>query len=124
VPKYFEAAVAQWQSTPLVRERSRVQSSPAAPFAKSYPDQSKKTHNENGIGRKFISAVISEAIERTIERTYDSVTLTTDHQIPWNYPFYKRLGFKEVDLDKCPPFLASILLRDKSTSAHLETVWR
>ncbi|WP_411033278.1 GNAT family N-acetyltransferase [Shinella sp. BYT-45] len=46
-----------------------------------------------GIGRRLIRHAVDEAAERGL----DAVTLTTFRTIPWNCPFYERLGFRTLD---------------------------
>lgn len=45
-----------------------------------------------GIGRALVAAVTAEGRQRRLS----AVTLTTFRNIPWNAPFYARLGFIEV----------------------------
>ena len=33
---------------------------------------------------------------------YGAVVLTTDRELPWNAPFYRRLGFREMALPYSP----------------------
>lgn len=46
----------------------------------------------NGIGRQLIA----RAAEHARMRGLRSLTLTTFRDVPWNAPFYARLGFEEV----------------------------
>ena len=42
---------------------------------------------------------------------YGSVLLTTDRELPWNGPFYRRHGFSELAPDRLPaPLLARLRL--------------
>ena len=45
-----------------------------------------------GIGR----VLIEEAARWATERGRDEMTLTTFENVPWNAPYYRRLGFREV----------------------------
>ncbi len=45
-----------------------------------------------GIGRQLVSA----AIEHARQRHLNAVTLTTFRDLPWNAPFYQRMGFIEL----------------------------
>ncbi|VVQ35004.1 GNAT family N-acetyltransferase [Pseudomonas fluorescens] len=45
-----------------------------------------------GIGRRLVSA----AIENARQRQLNAVTLTTFRDLPWNAPFYQRMGFVEL----------------------------
>ncbi|AZS78533.1 N-acetyltransferase [Achromobacter spanius] len=50
-----------------------------------------------GLGRGLMQAVLGHA--RAAGR-YGAVVLTTDRELPWNGPFYRRLGFREF----APPY--------------------
>ncbi len=63
-----------------------------------------------GFGRDLINAVIAE----TRIREYSGISLTTNRIIPWNGPFYERIGFKEVQLEDCPNGLHDLLLKEKT----------
>ena len=58
-----------------------------------HPDFGKR-----GIGR----ALIERAIEESGSRKLAAVTLTTFADFAWNAPFYRRLGFAEVDAADLP----------------------
>jgi putative acetyltransferase len=49
-------------------------------------------HGRRGLGRRLVSVVCHWAAERE----YRAVTLTTFRNVPWNMPFYARLGFEEL----------------------------
>jgi GNAT superfamily N-acetyltransferase len=62
----------------------------------------------HGLGRALIAAAVAEARRRGLR----AVTLTTFREIPWNAPFYERVGFAQIvgaDLDAR---LAAILKRE------------
>lgn len=48
-------------------------------------------HQGRGVGRALVARAVAEARALGLP----AVTLTTFRQIPWNAPFYARLGFKE-----------------------------
>jgi len=54
-----------------------------------------------GIGRKLLSGAIEHARRQQLQ----AVTLTTFRDLPWNAPFYQRMGF--------------VLLRKEDIDAHL-----
>lgn len=54
------------------------------------------SHGGRGVGRALLNAVIELARERACRR----VTLTTFRDIPFNAPFYSRVGFVEVHGDE------------------------
>lgn len=49
-------------------------------------------HQRKGLGRRLVEAVIERAKSDRCVR----VTLSTYRDIPWNAPFYRKLGFAEV----------------------------
>ena len=61
-----------------------------------------------GAGRALVSAVVAEGRRRVMP----SVTLTTFRAIPWNAPFYARLGFVELAGADLNARLAAILKRE------------
>lgn len=62
-------------------------------------------HGRRGIGRALVSAVCSWSAWRG----YGTVSLTTFRDVPWNMPFYARLGFNEMLPHELTPALRSIL---------------
>lgn len=50
-----------------------------------------------GLGRGLMQAVLGHA---RAAGCYGAVVLTTDRELPWNGPFYRRLGFREL----APPY--------------------
>ncbi|GGB50248.1 N-acetyltransferase [Tistrella bauzanensis] len=57
-----------------------------------------------GIGRGLIAAVAA----RAAAAGHDRLTLTTFRDVPWNGPFYRRLGFRVIAPDDIGPGLAAI----------------
>jgi len=47
-------------------------------------------HGRRGLGTRLVT----EVCEWAASAGYDSVTLTTFRHVPWNRPFYQRLGFR------------------------------
>ncbi len=62
-------------------------------------------HQGFGIGRKLIRRAIDEAAARGLA----AVTLTTFRTIPWNCPYYERLGFRTLDEADLSPRLDNLL---------------
>ena len=65
-------------------------------------------HQRQGIGRRLIEAacVIAETLGA------QALTLTTFRDVPWNEPYYRRLGFGLIAADDLSPRLRSILDRE------------
>jgi GNAT superfamily N-acetyltransferase len=57
-----------------------------------------------GIGRLLIDEVCRWATRRG----YETLTLTTFGDVPWNGPYYERLGFRVLPTDRCGPQLKAI----------------
>jgi len=75
-------------------------------------------HQGKGAGRALIAAVADEARARGLPE----VSLTTFRDIPWNAPFYARLGFVEIPEAEFGPFLK--LVRGKEIEAGLDVANR
>jgi GNAT superfamily N-acetyltransferase len=61
-------------------------------------------HTRQGLGTALVEAACREAAARG----HDQVTLRTYADVPWNGPFYARLGFVEIpDQDWMAPMLAT-----------------
>ncbi len=67
-------------------------------------------YGRQGIGRALIEQV------KQWGRLHGSecVTLTTFCEVPWNGPFYRRLGFEEVESTQMGPALSTILQKEKA----------
>jgi len=75
-------------------------------------------HGRRGLGRRLVMAICEWA--RTAG--YQSITLTTFRDIPFNMPFYERLGFEVI-----PPIEISLALRsiiDDETRRGLDPIRR
>ncbi len=62
-------------------------------------------HGRRGLGARLVSEVCRWAEARS----YRAVTLTTFRDVPWNMPFYARLGFEEIPTGALTPALRSVL---------------
>jgi GNAT superfamily N-acetyltransferase len=49
-------------------------------------------HGRQGLGTRLVRRCLQEAEARSFKR----VSLSTFRKVPWNGPFYKKLGFREV----------------------------
>ncbi|MDA8483667.1 GNAT family N-acetyltransferase [Pseudomonas resinovorans] len=58
-----------------------------------------------GLGR----ALLATAIEHGRDARYAALTLTTFAHVPWNRPFYERLGFRALAPEACGERLQRIL---------------
>src|SRR5262249_15582962 len=63
-------------------------------------------HGRRGLGTRLVGHVCRWAATRG----YGSVTLTTFRDVPWNMPFYERLGFREVATAALTPGLHARVL--------------
>lgn len=61
-------------------------------------------HGGQGLGRRLVQEVIARAREAGLPR----LTLTTFRDVPFNAPFYARLGFRIVEETHASPRLARI----------------
>lgn len=57
------------------------------------------SHGRRGLGRRLINAACAFAVENGAP----AVTLSTFRDIPWNGPFYARVGFREVPRNRWTP---------------------
>lgn len=62
-------------------------------------------HGRRGLGTRLVQEVCRWAASAG----YDSVTLTTFRDLPWNMPFYERLGFRVVPAAELPPALRAVV---------------
>ncbi|KAH8678869.1 putative acetyltransferase [Tricladium varicosporioides] len=58
-----------------------------------------------GVGR----ALMATMVEQAQREGYKAITLTTFRNVPWNGPWYRRLGFSEVDEKNVDHYYLSIL---------------
>lgn len=63
---------------------------------------------KQGIG----SALVKAVCDRLIEMRISAITLTTFRDIPWNAPFYQKLGFQEISFSECSIELQEIVTRE------------
>ncbi|MEX2495450.1 MAG: GNAT family N-acetyltransferase [Woeseia sp.] len=62
-------------------------------------------HARRGIGTRLVETVIAWAEGRN----FPSLSLLTFRHLPWNAPFYERLGFEILEKHELSPGLADIL---------------
>ena len=63
-------------------------------------------HGRRGLGRWLVTTVCTWAMSRG----FSAVTLTTFRDVPWNMPFYQRLGFGVVPSGEISPALLSVVI--------------
>jgi GNAT superfamily N-acetyltransferase len=63
-------------------------------------------------GQRLGAALIDQAAQEAHERGLSALTLITDRLIPWNAPYYARLGFAELAPADLSPGLAQALADD------------
>ena len=62
------------------------------------------SHSRRGIGRALVDHFVAWATGQRLP----AITLTTFVEVPWNAPYYARLGFRPFDVDERSPDLQSI----------------
>ncbi|GHC63845.1 hypothetical protein GCM10010136_05450 [Limoniibacter endophyticus] len=62
-------------------------------------------NQRRGLGRALMEHAIAEAGKRRV----DALTLTTFRDVPWNAPFYQRLGFHILENDQLDARLRATL---------------
>jgi len=65
-------------------------------------------HGRRGLGAQLVREVCRWAEDRGVS----AVTLTTFRDVPWNMPFYARLGFEEVTPAALTPALRDVLANE------------
>ena len=63
-------------------------------------------HGRRGLGTRLVAAVC----EWAASAGYRELTLTTFRDVPWNMPFYARLGFQEVPAGELSAELIAVVL--------------
>jgi GNAT superfamily N-acetyltransferase len=61
-------------------------------------------HGRRGLG----SALLGRVCEWAQQQGYPAVTLSTFRDVPWNGPFYRRLGFRDLDPAEWSPGMPAI----------------
>jgi predicted N-acetyltransferase YhbS len=65
-------------------------------------------HGRRGLGRALVEAVCAAALARG----FSAVTLTTLLEVPWNAPYYERLGFRALGEPELSPALRGLLRQE------------
>lgn len=74
-------------------------------------------HGRIGVGRALVEAVAGLARRRELA----GVTLTTFRDVPFNAPFYARLGFVEMPQAEAPEALRMLFIAELPPQAAVET---
>jgi len=61
-------------------------------------------HSQQGLGRRLLKSVF-ETVRNRGGRT---ICLSTFRDLPWNGPFYRSAGFREIPRDKLKPYMIEI----------------
>jgi GNAT superfamily N-acetyltransferase len=72
-------------------------------------------HGRRGIGAGLVKA----SCDWAVAHGYRAITLTTWRDVPWNGPFYRKMGFEEVPDGALGPQLAAV--RKAEAARGLET---
>ena len=75
-------------------------------------------HGRRGLGRRLVVAVC----EWALRTGHESVTLCTFRDVPWNMPFYARLGFEVIPRSASSPALDAVV--DAETRRGLDPARR
>lgn len=75
-------------------------------------------HARRGLGAMLIEHIAGIARDHDAE----AITLTTFSDVPWNAPYYERLGFRLLDNDALPQHLQTI--REYEASQHFPMHYR
>lgn len=67
-------------------------------------------HQKQGIGQ----ALLAHAEEHARSRGLSELTLTTFRHVPWNAPFYEKLGFEILADEDCEPRLLKLVQDERS----------
>jgi GNAT superfamily N-acetyltransferase len=73
-------------------------------------------HGRRGLGRRLVAAVVEWARARGAP----TLTLSTFRDVPWNAPFYARLGFVALDHVALPARLAALVERERAHGLPVE----
>lgn len=72
---------------------------------------------KQGLGTALVKYILEECKKRKLK----ACTLTTFADLNWNAPFYKKLGFNEMEKQEIPRHVAAILREERSTGLKQRT---
>ena len=70
-------------------------------------------------GQKLGARLLNAAADLARQRRLPALTLTTFRQVPWNAPYYARLGFIEMQEDEISPGLTLVLARQRAAGLDM-----
>jgi GNAT superfamily N-acetyltransferase len=73
-------------------------------------------HGQRGLGAALVRAVC----DWTAAHGHEAVTLTAFRAVPWNMPFYQRLGFEEVPYEALRPELKQVVAAEAARGMDRE----
>lgn len=73
-------------------------------------------HGRKGLGRKLVEAVCGWSKDKE----FGAVTLSTFRDLPWNGPFYRSCGFRELERDEWTPALLLAHYHEEDIGLPLE----
>jgi hypothetical protein len=68
--------------------------------------------------------MIQAVIDWARSNRFPAVTLTTFEHVPWNAPFYARLGFQQLDEHSLSPAMAQRLRSERETGLRQRVAMR
>jgi GNAT superfamily N-acetyltransferase len=73
-------------------------------------------HARQGLGRRLVQTIAEWAKERDVS----ALTLTTFRDIPWNGPYYARLGFRTLDPGEISQALQRVRQKEAESGLPME----
>lgn len=82
--------------------------------------------HRDGQGQGYGRALVSHAIAHARRQQLSAITLTTFRDLPWNAPFYRRLGFDAIEGDALDERLTAVLRHERELGlpVHLRCAMR
>ena len=73
-------------------------------------------YGQQGIG----SALVKEVIKKSLTLSLKGISLTTFSDIPWNAPFYEKLGFEILEENNIPRHVQTMLNEERRIGWDLQ----
>jgi predicted N-acetyltransferase YhbS len=74
------------------------------------------SHGRRGLGAALVECVV----EAAAARGHRAVTLSTFTHVPWNAPYYRRLGFVDLPPERLPDELRAVREREAAVGLDLD----